>query len=362
MESLYQPIETHFTPTPEKPEAIDFNYFLQLLQQEENYFKGDQHNTKIMLTRLRKIFYDRYGWNKELIRGAAHIKGRYAVKLVPCNYQNYPVKSSGGVKRKKDYNIERLCRKVTVKPGDWMNPDTGSVPEIYANDNQEVILPDNLYIDLGHVLAGMDAYNYPQPVSPLPGHLMCLYKLFPHVYNNMSCATWLGDIASVAGEFLFEKFKTGKDLSVEEMQKIIDVFASGPDMLGNIDSFVISSIYNTNTNFGMRITQILEDYYHPGGTGSYYRQRRYSAFCTLTGLQNWDGEKFDNEIAWKKHFVKELRTTTAFYIYTRFVKPKSLWLTFMAWIHQYDALIKVHQLIDILLTALKEGIKKEPPK
>ena len=52
-----------------------------------------------------------------------------------------------------------IRRQVVVKPGDWMNSNVGTVPVIYSNDNQENVLPDGLYCDLGHVLAGMDASN-----------------------------------------------------------------------------------------------------------------------------------------------------------------------------------------------------------
>ena len=293
--TLSQPIDTKFIPSPQKEKAIDLKKFIELLRGEEDYYKGEQQNTKIMITRLRKIFYDIYGWNKELITGAADIPGRYNVKLVEDKDASYPSKSSGGVNRKKAFEVEHQHRLVTVKKGDWMNPNIGSVPEIYANNNQEVILPNNLYCDLGHVLAGMDACNYLEPVSPLPDWLMWMHEILPHVDNNMSCATWLGDISSSAGEFLFEKLKKHEDLTDEEMQSLIDVFASGTDMLGNIDSFVISNVYNISTSKGLRVTEMFNDYYNEGGMGNYFMKRRYSYFCSVVGLKDWDGENFGNE-------------------------------------------------------------------
>lgn len=359
-QNLYQPIETKFVPTPQKKEAIDLKKFLELLKGEENYYKGEQHDTKIMVTRLRKIFYDIYGWNKELIRGAADIPGRYAVKLVEDKEASYPTKTSGGIKHKKAFEVEHKSRLVTVKEGDWMNPNVGSVPEIYANNNQEVILPDGLYCDLGHVLAGMDAYNYPEPVAPLPNWLMWMHKILPHVDNNMCCATLLGDISSSAGEFIFQKLKEHRDISDEEMQSLIDVFASGTDMLGNIDSFVISNVYNISTIKGLRVSEIFNDYYNEGGMGNYFMKRRYSYFCSVVGLKGWDGENFSNEKKWLKYNKRELRSTTAFYVFTRFEKPASIWLAFKAWIRCYEKVLKLDLLLDIFLKALKELIKQEP--
>lgn len=55
---LYQPIEQKFKPSATKESAISLEKFLQLLENEEDYFKGEQHHTKLMITRLRKIFYN----------------------------------------------------------------------------------------------------------------------------------------------------------------------------------------------------------------------------------------------------------------------------------------------------------------
>ena len=360
LNNLFQPVETKFVPTPQKEKAINLAKFLDLLKNEEDYFKGEQHQTKLMVTRLRKIFYDKYGWNKELIRGTAKIKGRYNVEVVDDAVASYPEKSSGGVKRKKAFETDHKKRLVTVKKGDWMNPKVGTVPEIYANDNQEVILPNGLYCDLGHVIAGMDASNYPEPVAPLPNWLLWMHELLPHVDNNMSCATWLGDISSSAGEFLFQKLKNKHEVKEEEMQKLINVFASGPDMLGNIDSFVVSNIYNLSTQEGLRVSEMLHDYYNEGGMGYYFMQRRYSYFCSVVGLKGWDGEKFSNEQKWLKYNKKELRNTTAFYVYTRFEKPASIWLAFKTWIRCYEKTLKLDLLLEIFLKALKELIKQEP--
>lgn len=84
MATITQPI---LTTTPEPGHAaadvLTLQQFINLLREEEDYWSGEQQNTKLMITRLRKIFYDQWGWNDELIRGAADVECRYEVDVVP---------------------------------------------------------------------------------------------------------------------------------------------------------------------------------------------------------------------------------------------------------------------------------------
>ncbi len=349
---IYQPIEQKFNPTKSKETAISLEKFLELLRNEEDYFKGEQHQTKLMISRLRKIFYDAYGWNSELIRGASNTAGRYDVKLVPC----------GKPKPKKDgkgFEPAPKCREVTVKKGDWMNPNAGTVPEIYANNNQQVILPSGLYCDIGHVLAGMDAFNYLEPVTPLPNWLMFLKRFFPLVDSNMDIVTWLGDIASSAGEFLFERLENGKPLTNDEMQMIIDEYAPGVDMLGDIDPYVICQIYNTKAENGLRVTQILQDYYGNKDLGSFYRERRLQIFSLMIGLHGWNGDTFNNEEDWMKYYLRQLRNNDAFYIFSRCENIKGIILALGSWIGVYKHTLHDKTLLEIFLKSLKRAIRKE---
>ena len=347
---VYQPIEETFHPSAEQKSEISFDYFNELLEQEENYFRGQQQCTKLMVTRLRKIFYDIYGWNSELIRGAAKIKGRYEVKLVPEKDNS----NSKGLK------TTHMVRKVMVRPGDWMNPNAGSEPEIYKDNHQTVTLPSGLTCDMGHVLAGMDAYNYPAPVTPLPKWLFFLKRLFPLVNSNMDIVTWLGDIASSAGEFLYKRIETQKTLSNAELQAIIEEMAPASDMLGDIDPYVICQIYNTNASYGMRVTEIFKDYYSENGKGGYYRKRRCQYFCTLVGLKGWDGEKFSNENEWMKYYLKQLRNNDAFYIFSRCETVKGIFLALITWMRGYKKTLRDKLLLELFLKTLKSDIKQEP--
>ena len=335
--NLHQPITINFVPSSRKKTALSLSQFLELLKNEENYFKGEQNDTKRMITRLRKIFYDAYGWNRELIRGAAKIAGRYEVKLVPAAETGHYI------------------RKVLVKKGDWMNPNAGTEPEIYKDDNQEVVLPSELFCDMGHVLAGMDCYNHPEPVAPLPNALMFLKKLVPHGDRNIDVATWLGDLASISGEILYAELIEKKHLNTEEIQHLINACAPGQDMLGNIDSYIISQSYNIGTNKGMRVSDIFHEFYN---TDNYNRLNRFILFCQSVGLKNWDGNNFENEKRWLKYYRKQLRNTIVFYIGTRFPRPVMYFVALACYLRIFDKKMKMDLFLENFLLALKNKIKE----
>lgn len=356
---LYQPLVGFFSPTPQKKEVISLAWFLELLVNEEDYYKGQQHNTNLMITQLRKIFYDSYGWNTELIRSASKLPCRYKVELVPAKVAKQ-IKTSGGLKRNKNFKPHPLERLVTVRKNDWMNPNAGTVPEIYADNNQQVKLPNSYYCDMGHVLAGIDAFNHLSIVTPLPNFMMIIARLFPHDNNNTGVATWLGDIASSAGEFLYKYKEQNKMLTTEQRQKIINEFAPAPDMLGDIDSYVIPRVYNTKTQTGLRVSEIFKDYYFPEGNGYYFMQRRFRYFAKFIGLKNWDGQKFTNEKQWLRYYRKQLRINDCFYIFSRCENVPGVWLAMRTWLLGFEKILLNNELLQIFLDALKQQIKTEP--
>jgi hypothetical protein len=81
MNQLYQPILAS-TPVHVPNDRMSTATFIALLCKEEDYYSGEQEDTCLMITRLRKIFYDQWGWNTELIEGAAAIEMRYVVTIV----------------------------------------------------------------------------------------------------------------------------------------------------------------------------------------------------------------------------------------------------------------------------------------
>ncbi|MBN2166352.1 MAG: hypothetical protein JW717_08765 [Marinilabiliaceae bacterium] len=347
--SIHQ-LNKSLIPLKTKKGTFHLSDFLILLNEEEKYFSGEQHNTKLMFTRLRKIFYDNYGWNTQLIRGTSHIEGRYEVKLI----LEKPADNNCS-----NFHPTRFVRKVTVRANDRLNPNAGSTPEIYANQNQQVILPNGLYCDIGHVLGGIDAYNHKAPVTPLPNWLMFIKHFFPLVNSNVDVATWLGDIASVSGEFLFKHIETGKKLNKTQMQNIINEYSPGVDLLGDIDPYIICQIYNTKASKGLRVTEILNDFYEKNGLGYYYSTMRFQLFAHLIGLKNWNGICFSNEKEWALFYSKQLKNNIAFYIFSRCKNFKGLLLALITWLGGYKNTLMGNQLLSLFIDLIKQKISTE---
>jgi hypothetical protein len=358
MNGLFQPILS-LDPEPghAKENIIQLPEFIKLLEEEEDYWTGEQQNTRLMITRLRKIFYDQWGWNKELIRGAADVECRYQVTIV----DEQPVHGKP-LRRVKNQTEVPKFRKVTYRDNDriYGNTRSGQTPFIYQNDHQEVLMPDGTYCDQAHILAGLDAYNHPQIVSPFPAFLSFLDKLGPHVDSNIDIVTWLGDIASSSGDFLFAYLKQGKKpLTQDREQQIINIDAPGSDMLGNIDAYVLSAQYEAGAAHGMRYTQILNHYYC--GEGKKYRDRRCSIFADRVGLKGWNGSTYANEAAWLRFYTRQLRDNTSFQAFSLTdEKLDSIWLSMAIWFNGYHDVLKLEYLLKIFLKSLYTCIQEEP--
>jgi hypothetical protein len=362
---LIQPI---FASGPEpghdRDQVLTISQFINLLRKEEEYFEGEQKNTKLMITRLRKIFYDRWGWNTELIRGAAHIPGRYRVDIVenPA-LVGLPPKSAKKLRRYKAGAPVEKYRLVRYRKDDreFGNTRSNHIPFIYQNDHQETLLPDGTYCDVAHVLAGLDAGNHLQVVSPLPPLFSFLNGLFPHVDSNMDIVTWLGDIASSSADFLFACLRKGlRSLGAAAEQGLILKDAPGSDMLGDIDAYVIRYGYPVSEENALRVTDILTDYYIDGNTGGGLRKKRIRIFCDAVGLIGWDGNSFSNELQWMDYYERQLRNNTSFQAWSLNENgPGSLWIPLRIWLGGYKRILVTRCLLKIFLIALKRELNHE---
>jgi hypothetical protein len=354
MANLNQPIFSR------KPEAghnassvILLNDYIKLLRDEEDYWNPDQNNTRLMITRLRKIFYDQWGWNSELIRGAAHIESRYITSI-----KETKVEHGKDAPRYKNLIYTPVYRVVTYTDKDRVfgKEKVGQVPFVYQQDHQDVLLPEGVYCDVAHILAGLDAINNKQLVSPLPNFLFFLAKLFPNVDSNVDIVTWLGDLASSSADFLFDYLKNGdKKLTLPEDQVVIDADDSGSDMLGDIEPYVIAHHYAIGATNGMRFTEILEDYYF--GDNS-YRKSRFLSFCNAIGLEDWNGTSFVNEEKWLKYYYKEMRNGICFVAFSQNEKSLSgILLPLKIWFNGYSDVLQIENVLKLFLTALKSQIQ-----
>ena len=353
MEKISQPIDVT-TPEPGRDEKdiIGLQEFIKLLKEEEDYWAPDQNNTRLMISRLRKIFYDQWGWNSELIRGARDVDTRYQT-VMKAN----PEVHAKEAPRYKGLIYTPVYRQVTYTDHDkvYGNTRVGQVPNIYQHDHQEVRLPGGDFCDIGHILAGLDAWNYLQVVSPLPSFLAFIEKLFPHVDSNVDIVTWLGDIASSSADFLFDYLKNhDKVISPEDEQDVIDSDAPGSDMLGDIEPYVIAKHYDVGTSHGLSFTEILTDYYFGNNQ---YRNNRYLTFAEIIGLKGWDGEVFSNEKRWLRYYRGQLRNSVCFVAYSQNEKTlRGILLPIKIWLGGYKKVLKMEFLLRLFLTALKNEI------
>jgi len=354
---LFQPILSKKPEPGHITDAFTFPKWLELITLEEDYYEGDQNKTKLMFTLLRKIYYDSWGWSTQVIRAVADVPGRYYTEMVPVYAPSQETKSKSFYKHKQ-YDIPTLSYKVVYRADDKVYPErAGQTPEIYANDGQEIINPQGYYCDIGHIFSGIDAWNNFAPISPLPDWLMWCRFLLPSVDSNVDFATWLGDIASTAGDFLIDQLKN-KKIPRDEEQSDIDRDAPGSDMLGDIDPYVIIHYFDTKCEVGMRISQMISQYYHDEGCLE-YQAKKFSIFSKYIGLKDLVGDKFSNEKEWLKKYKKQLRNATIFYVYGEVGKFKGLWLAIKIWLRLFEKKLALTLLLQIFIDELKNQIRNE---
>ena len=87
-----------------------------------------------------------------------------------------------------------------------------------------------------------------------------LYEISGH---NEGGNSWIGDLGSVLAEILFAYNNAGqKPIGNAELQQLINKYAPGQDMLGNIDAFAIAHQYNISGK-KLKVSDLLKQYYEP---------------------------------------------------------------------------------------------------
>lgn len=333
---LYQPMQG---TAPSSSRAI--KDYIILVENEEAQYSNSNRDTRLMLTRFRKIYYDSDGWNNVLIKNTANISGRYGHRVEP---DGAPYTISLGTLGSFD-NLK------VVKVKYIAVDSNGVIPDIFKQ--QEIKLADGSYLDIGHVFAGLDAFNHPDSVDS--------FGLFK-VDSNVDDATWVGDLGSTLAETFLRQFKLGGSISESQRQEEINKNAPAQDMLGNVDAYVIKQLFDIVQ--GKKVSEILREYY----LGEYYpslsqapaaaRKFRFSKFAQGIGLilQSRNPVIFSNEAAWLTKYEGQVGNAAGQYLY---VNTEN-------WNARIQTTIGITQnpysrtLLNLFLVTLKQRISAEP--
>ncbi|HWK90416.1 MAG TPA: hypothetical protein VNP72_10480, partial [Longimicrobium sp.] len=240
----------------------------------------------------RKLFYGAAGWDEHLIPGAAGVAPLYPVEEedVPGTGHEVDIPWSP---LSPDY-VDRRTRLVGAPEA---LRDLGAV--------QEVRMPDGTFVDVGHVLAGLDAMNHEESV----GHW---YTFGVGMRSNVDAVTWVGDLGSVVAESVLKAVETERYNTPEEYQQAFEVYASPQDLIGNIDAYVIRAGTDISAASGRRVTEILREYYL--GQDATARNTRYTTYAEQVGLGAFADGRFANEEAWVESYVDDVNDAAALYL------------------------------------------------
>lgn len=252
--------------------SMPMSEFIDLVRAEEaKYPEAERSDTKLMVTRLRKIFYNPPGWDEFLIPGAASIAPPYS------EYKER-IRESKRVEPFGPLNNFDLVDRETY-PVD----STGRMPSIYTHQEVRIEIGPTIgaFVDMGHVFAGWDAFNHPGPVVA-PG----LYDI--KINRNWDATTRIGDLGSVLAEAWVAYVNGEQPLSYATLQRLVDKYAPAQDMLGNIDSYVLST-----QGFSGKVSDILDQYYFEKNPAN-GQQQRFRVFAQEIGIGPYVNGQFRN--------------------------------------------------------------------
>jgi hypothetical protein len=279
------PRGTHSTPLAD---------FIEIVRAVEAKFPTSATNTSLMITRLRKLFYGSAGWDAHLIPDAAGVQPVYKVREVETGRRDWGTWPSA---------LEYVDTKTVLDVPD----SDGSVLAKLRDPSsvQEVLMPNGDFVDVGHVLAGLDAINHQASVSDPLG----LYN----ISSNVDAVTWVGDLGSILAEVVFQGMKLDRPLNDPEVQAQVDLMAPVQDMLGNVDAY---SIAFSMVTAGRKVSDILLDYYGSSSSAeaTAAHATRFTTFATSIGLGAFSGGAFANETAWLDKYEVEVGNAAGLYV------------------------------------------------
>lgn len=247
----------HFTHQY-KSSDVDLDQFIKFVASVEQRYITDkaQPNQSLMITRLRKLYYNNAGFDKYLIKGTSSVQ---------------PL----AVKQKELYPAEVLHTPYET-------------------------------IDMGHVLCGIDAHNHLHKVTP--PKILGINILPLKIQCNTDAITWIGDLGSLVAEVYLKQKQIKRKLTDTELQVAIDSLSGVADNVGNIDGVLLGSVFAT---FPERsVAALLHQFYRQDTTTML--RNRFLLFAEKIGLV-WNGQGFENKVSIVNKYAKQVNDAAAMY-------------------------------------------------
>jgi hypothetical protein len=222
----------------------DFDAFLLQFTALETAALAEGYAFNSLITAFRKLFYD----------SASAVK-TYAGSAVSGGVWNILIPSAAG----------------TGLPASWT---TGSLVGAadYLRKHQVLNIAGN-QVDIGHMLAGVDAAKHPASISLAAGAIT--------LRSNQEAATFVGDLGSVVTEYIHGSTASFRDTAMVRSAALDGYYdgahamAGAEDMAGNADSYALT------LDPSKSLSRNLKDYYAAASGGA---NKRYTRFAAAIGL------------------------------------------------------------------------------
>jgi hypothetical protein len=286
-----------------------------------------RQQTRRMITRFRKLYYDGIGWNAFLIPRA-----RCTRPLLRTQEQREaPVQIAA-----KGAPPFEVIRRHTAAP--QVRDDS------QIENKREVRLADGRLCDIGHVLCGLDARNHAGKVNG---------PLWVDLSSNLAAVTWLGDVGSVVAEIVFDALRCDRAVPASRVQQIVDEFNPGQDMLGNMDAYLLGRDDEIGMEaYGPTVPKLFRSYYLADHDPP--PRTDVQRFASRIGLGYWNGNIFSNELEWQRAMATETAYAAAMYAGMNTRGLGRIWIS--ATLASNAA---VHQLSCLLLRLLLDALHRE---
>ena len=224
--------------------ALNFDDFIHRIDEMERLATTDGYALTQRVTAFRKVFYD-------------STAGR----------GSYPgVSTGGGV-----WNILIPGAAATPLPPSWRTPPAaGQVADLRSRKEQII---NGVHVDIGHVLAGLDARNHPTDIN-----LSVLGFPLLRMRSNVEATTFTGDLGSVVVKYLYGSNRSFQDTAMEIVPTLLnDMYnaSAEADMSGNADAHLMALEPARSLAENLRA-------YYIAATGGW--RRRWQGFVVTIGL------------------------------------------------------------------------------